>query len=105
VALIRLWKEKRGEAAPVDFSDNLVVPLGVATEALNRNWHERNTGRMVTDAQRWVQHPVKAEAALTNPEKSLVAIIPVANPREQGQTLRCGAPGGRRGAGGGSPLR
>jgi predicted phage-related endonuclease len=35
-ALIRLWKEKRGEAEPEDFSDNLVVQLGVATEALNR---------------------------------------------------------------------
>ena len=35
-ALIRLWKEKRGEAEPEDLSDNLVVQLGVATEALNR---------------------------------------------------------------------
>jgi hypothetical protein len=29
-ALIRLWKEKRGEAEPEDLSDNLVIPLGVA---------------------------------------------------------------------------
>ena len=36
-ALIRLWKEKRGEAEPDDLSDNLVVQLGVATEALNRS--------------------------------------------------------------------
>jgi predicted phage-related endonuclease len=57
-ALIRLWKEKRGEAEPQDFSDNLVVQLGVVTEALNRNWYERNTGRVVTDVQRWVRHPV-----------------------------------------------
>ena len=35
-ALIRLWKEKRGEAEPEDWSDNLIVQLGVATEALNR---------------------------------------------------------------------
>jgi predicted phage-related endonuclease len=34
-ALIRLWKEKRGEAEPEDLSGNLVVQLGVATEALN----------------------------------------------------------------------
>ena len=33
-ALIRLWKEKRGEAEPEDFSNNLIVQLGVATEAL-----------------------------------------------------------------------
>src|SRR6516165_4427431 len=57
-ALTRLWKEKRGEAEPQDFSDNLVVQLGVATEVLNRTWHERNTGRLVTDVQRWVRHPV-----------------------------------------------
>ena len=57
-ALIRLWKEKRGEAEPEDLSNNLVVQLGVATEALNRTWYERNTGRTVTDVQRWVQHPV-----------------------------------------------
>ena len=57
-ALIRLWKEKRGEAEPEDLSENLVVQLGAATEALNRSWYERNTGRVVTDVQRWVQHPV-----------------------------------------------
>ena len=48
-ALIRLWKEKRGEAEPEDLSGNLVVQLGVATEALNLTWYERNTGRAVTD--------------------------------------------------------
>src|SRR5208283_163077 len=64
-ALIRLWKEKRGEAEPEDFSDNLVVQLGVATEALNRTWYERNTGRAVSDIQRWVQHPVRRFLAAT----------------------------------------
>jgi predicted phage-related endonuclease len=49
-ALIRLCKEKRGEVEPTDLSDNLVVQLGVATEALNRSWYERNTGRSVTDS-------------------------------------------------------
>ena len=57
-ALIRLWKEKRGEAEPEDLSDNLVVQLGVATETLNRTWYERNTGRVITDVQRWVQHQI-----------------------------------------------
>ncbi len=64
-ALIRLWKEKRGEAEPEDLSNNLVVQLGVATEALNRTWYERNTGRSVTDVQRWVQHPVNRWMAAT----------------------------------------
>jgi predicted phage-related endonuclease len=35
-ALIRLWREKRGEIEPEDLSDNLAVQLGSATEALNR---------------------------------------------------------------------
>jgi predicted phage-related endonuclease len=64
-ALIRLWKEKRGEAEPEDLSGNLIVQLGVATEALNRAWYERNTGRTVTDIQRRVRHPVNRWMAAT----------------------------------------
>jgi hypothetical protein len=64
-ALIRLWKEKRGEVEPEDFSDNLVVQLGVATEAFNRAWYERNTGRAISDVQRWVRHPVHRFLAAT----------------------------------------
>src|SRR5215469_17290527 len=55
-ALIRLWREKRGEAEPEDLSGNLIVQLGVATEELNRAWYKRNTGRRVTDVQRRVKH-------------------------------------------------
>jgi predicted phage-related endonuclease len=55
-ALIRLWREKRGEAEPEDLSGNLIVQLGAATEALNRTWYERNAGRHVTDVQRRVRH-------------------------------------------------
>src|SRR5579871_3313701 len=40
-ALIRLWKEKRGEVEPDDLSGNLIVQLGVVTEALNRGWYEQ----------------------------------------------------------------
>jgi predicted phage-related endonuclease len=58
VALLRLWREKRGEAEPEDLSGNLIVQLGVATESLNRNWYERNTGHVITAIQRRVQHPV-----------------------------------------------
>jgi predicted phage-related endonuclease len=64
-ALIQLWKEKRGETAPKDLSDNLVVQLGKATEALNRAWYQRNTGHAVTDVQRWVAHPVVRWMAAT----------------------------------------
>ena len=54
--LIRLWREKRGEVEPEDLSGNLIVQLGAATEALNRSWYERNTGRRITDVQRRVKH-------------------------------------------------
>ena len=46
-ALLRLWREKRGEVEPEDLSGNLIVQLGVVTEELNRHWYERNTGQAV----------------------------------------------------------
>jgi putative phage-type endonuclease len=55
-ALIRLWREKRGEADPEDLSGNLIVQLGTVTETLNRTWYERNTGRRISDIQRHVKH-------------------------------------------------
>src|SRR6516225_7910953 len=55
-ALVRLWREKRGEAEPEDFSGNLIVQLGRATEEFNRSWYERNTGQQVRDVQRRVRH-------------------------------------------------
>jgi predicted phage-related endonuclease len=57
-ALSRLWREKRGEVEPEDFSDNLVVQLGVVTEDLNRRWYEANSGEVITDVQRHIRHPV-----------------------------------------------
>ncbi len=64
-ALVRLWREKRGEVEPEDLSGVLVVQLGTATEDLNRRWYERNTGRVVRDVQRWIQHPVLKWMAAT----------------------------------------
>jgi putative phage-type endonuclease len=55
-ALLRLWREKRGEVEPEDLSGNLTVQLGKVTEDLNRNWYERNSGRTVGDVQRLVKH-------------------------------------------------
>ena len=57
-ALLRLWREKRGEAAAEDLSTNLIVQLGNVTEDLNRRWFETNTGQVVVDVQRHVGHPV-----------------------------------------------
>src|ERR1700686_3458343 len=56
-ALLRLWREKRGEAEPEDLSGNLIVQLGVVTEELNRRWYEANTGQVITDVQKRVRHP------------------------------------------------
>src|SRR5262245_18714447 len=55
-ALVRLWREKRGEAEPEALSGNLIEQLEKATEGLNRYWYERNTGRQVRDVQRRVRH-------------------------------------------------
>jgi predicted phage-related endonuclease len=57
-ALIRLWREKRGEAEPEDLSGNLIVQLGLVTEPLNRRWYERNTGQTVQCVQHRLRHPV-----------------------------------------------
>jgi len=64
-ALLRLWREKRGEIEPEDLSDNLVVQLGLATENLNRRWYQTNTGQVVTDIQKRVRHPVLRWMAAT----------------------------------------
>jgi predicted phage-related endonuclease len=57
-ALLRLWREKRGEAEPKDLSGNLIVQLGAVTEELNRRWYEANTGQVLIDIQRRIRHPV-----------------------------------------------
>jgi predicted phage-related endonuclease len=57
-ALLRLWREKRGEAGPEDLSTNLAVQLGMVTEELNRRWYENSTGEHITDAQKHRIHPV-----------------------------------------------
>src|SRR6478736_10511146 len=56
-ALLRLWREKRGEVEPQDLSGNLIVQLGLATEELNRRWYEANTGQAITNVQRRLRHP------------------------------------------------
>src|ERR1700747_2493328 len=55
-ALLRLWREKRGEEAPLDLSDVLVVQLGIVTEDLNRRWYELSSGYQISDVQRHAVH-------------------------------------------------
>jgi predicted phage-related endonuclease len=64
-ALLRLWQEKCGEIEPEDLSGDLLVQLGTVTEHLNRHWYEKNTGQVVTDAQRQVFHAVHKWMAAT----------------------------------------
>ena len=64
-ALLRLWREKRGEVEPEDLSGNLIVQLGTVTEGLNRHWYERNTNQVVSEVQRHVRHPVNRWMAAT----------------------------------------
>jgi predicted phage-related endonuclease len=63
--LLRLWREKRGEVGPEDQSGNLIVQLGLVTEALNRHWYERNTGQTVEYVQHRLWHPVLRWMAAT----------------------------------------
>jgi predicted phage-related endonuclease len=64
-ALLRLWREKRGEIGLEDLSGNLIVQLGLVTEDLNRRWYEANTGQVITDVQRLVRHPTVRWMAAT----------------------------------------
>jgi predicted phage-related endonuclease len=64
-ALLRLWREKRGEVLPEDLSGNLIVQLGKVTEDLNRRWYEANSGQVITDVQRHVRHPALRWMAAT----------------------------------------
>jgi predicted phage-related endonuclease len=56
-ALLRLWREKRGESKPQDLSANLIVQLGAVTEELNRRWYQANSGQILTDVQKHIRHP------------------------------------------------
>lgn len=63
--LIRLWREKRGELAPQDFSHNLIVQLGTVTEELNRSWYQRASSQTIKDVQMRIRHPVHRWMAAT----------------------------------------
>jgi predicted phage-related endonuclease len=50
--VLRLWREKRGEAEPEDLSGKLAVMLGSWTEDFNRQWYEKLSGNRIVDAGR-----------------------------------------------------
>src|SRR5712675_869211 len=55
-ALLRLWREKRGEVSALDLSRELIVQIGIVTEDLNRRWYEQNSGYRISDIQRHAFH-------------------------------------------------
>ena len=57
-ALLRLWREKRGEEEPEDLSDNLIVQLGSRPSGSTGSGMSAITGHAVTQVQRQVRHPV-----------------------------------------------
>jgi predicted phage-related endonuclease len=65
IALLRVWREKRGEVEPEDLPGDLLVQLGTVTEQLNRHWYEKNTGQVITEVQRQVFHAVHRWMAAT----------------------------------------
>jgi hypothetical protein len=83
-ALIRLWREKRGDIEPEDLSANLIVQLGLATEELNRRWYELNSGRLVKDVQRHVRHP---SGEWLSSEWPVCTMADTAAPRRMGAAL------------------
>ena len=48
--ILALWREKRGEQESADLTSNLAVMLGSWTEAFNRHWFEKVSGRRVEQA-------------------------------------------------------
>src|SRR6202521_6333800 len=76
-ALLRLWREKRGEEPPLDLSGVLIVQLGLATEDLNRRWYELNSGYRISDVQRHAIHRTMPwmAATLDGLVKGLGAVI------------------------------
>jgi predicted phage-related endonuclease len=63
--LLHLWREKRGEVEPQDFSRNLIVQMGIVTEELNRRWYESCTGQTIKDVQKRLRHPIHKWMAAT----------------------------------------
>ena len=53
-ALLRLWREKRGEAEPEDLSGKLVVQLGLVTEPLNRHWFAASVADLMLRSVRFM---------------------------------------------------
>lgn len=47
--ILQLWRVKRGEIPSEDLSNVLPVQIGVATEAFNISWFEKQSGKSTSD--------------------------------------------------------
>lgn len=61
----RLWLEKLGKEQPEDLSCKLPVMLGCWTEAFNRQWFERSTGRVISRVGEWIRCATREWRACT----------------------------------------
>jgi predicted phage-related endonuclease len=77
-AIERLWREKRGEQAPEDLSEVILINLGNLTEPLNADLFEKDTGWWVTDEQKKVHYADWDKAHTTL--DGLVRETPTSNP-------------------------
>jgi hypothetical protein len=75
--LLRLWREKRGEAEPEDLSDILAVQMGSFTEPFNAAWFEKNTGfrvsgsfRAATRARRFMRCTLDGDGELWHDDET-----------------------------------
>jgi len=55
--LLRLWREMIGEIEPRDLSTEWPPMLGQYMEGFILDWHERKTGRALTERNQFIQHP------------------------------------------------
>ncbi len=78
-ALLRLWREKRGEVEPENLSGNLIVQLGLVTEELNRRWYEVNTAQVITDMRRYFRFRFVLKRTPNPPPFSWMNSIPAAS--------------------------
>ena len=57
-SLVRLWREKRGEVLPLEFSNDLVAQLGSITQHLHKKLYESASGHTVREVRRPISHAI-----------------------------------------------
>jgi hypothetical protein len=63
--LYELWEERTGQRPPKDFSNNLAVQRGKHDEPFTLMWLEKVTGHIITERQRYLEHPTLPSISCT----------------------------------------